>query len=410
MDPNAPCTGNVGDDSTKDKCEYERDYYDFIRYTQSTQGHLNSQGLCFIDRRWPAPGGGSGARANGDGWGARGERPRSPRTRPSPERAVVVAVARVRVVQVPVDEVVGVIGVRHGVVPAARAVVVREVMRRADVPQRALRGVGGCDAHGVLVDVIAVRVVHVPVVQVIRVALVFYRLVTAAGPVVVSVIRMRAVLARRRHGDAAAVQLARRAAARSRPPPRERLAVALLLLQLGYGCEPSGPRLRFPSENVPKRRPQAHAGREGGRPVRPAEELTNALRAAGLRRTTPRIAVLQHLEAATGPISHGEIAEKLAPAGYDRATVYRNLMDLFQVGLVTRTDLGDHVWRFELVRGGGEGKVHAEHPHFLCTDCGDVACLPDDAVRFVSTRGVPRAVGKNAVEVQVKGRCDACAR
>jgi hypothetical protein len=35
------------------------DYYDFIRYTQSTQGHLNSQGLCFIDRQFPAPPGGS---------------------------------------------------------------------------------------------------------------------------------------------------------------------------------------------------------------------------------------------------------------------------------------------------------------------------------------------------------------
>jgi len=36
-----------------------RDYYDYIRYTQSTQGHLNSQGLCFIDRQFPSPPGGS---------------------------------------------------------------------------------------------------------------------------------------------------------------------------------------------------------------------------------------------------------------------------------------------------------------------------------------------------------------
>jgi hypothetical protein len=37
-----------------------RNYYDFIRYTQATQGHLNSQGLCFIDRQYPSPPGGSG--------------------------------------------------------------------------------------------------------------------------------------------------------------------------------------------------------------------------------------------------------------------------------------------------------------------------------------------------------------
>ena len=36
-----------------------RDYYDFIRYSQSTQGHLNSQGLCYIARQYPAPPGGS---------------------------------------------------------------------------------------------------------------------------------------------------------------------------------------------------------------------------------------------------------------------------------------------------------------------------------------------------------------
>lgn len=36
-----------------------RDYYDFIRFTQSTQGHLNSQGLCFVRRRYPSPPGGS---------------------------------------------------------------------------------------------------------------------------------------------------------------------------------------------------------------------------------------------------------------------------------------------------------------------------------------------------------------
>jgi hypothetical protein len=36
-----------------------RDYYDYIRYTQSTQGHLNSQGICYIDRQFPSPPGGS---------------------------------------------------------------------------------------------------------------------------------------------------------------------------------------------------------------------------------------------------------------------------------------------------------------------------------------------------------------
>jgi hypothetical protein len=59
QDPRGTCTGTVGQDFSKDNCPAIRDYYDFMRYTQSTQGHLNSQGLCYIDRQYPAPAGGS---------------------------------------------------------------------------------------------------------------------------------------------------------------------------------------------------------------------------------------------------------------------------------------------------------------------------------------------------------------
>ncbi|MGO8998040.1 MAG: hypothetical protein ACLQVI_32360, partial [Polyangiaceae bacterium] len=45
QNPNGVCTGNTPADDTTSNCPAIRDYYDFIRYTQSTQGHLNSQGL-----------------------------------------------------------------------------------------------------------------------------------------------------------------------------------------------------------------------------------------------------------------------------------------------------------------------------------------------------------------------------
>jgi hypothetical protein len=41
----------IGTDPTKGL----RDYYDFSTYNQSTQGHLNSNGLCFVARNYPAP-------------------------------------------------------------------------------------------------------------------------------------------------------------------------------------------------------------------------------------------------------------------------------------------------------------------------------------------------------------------
>jgi hypothetical protein len=59
INPTGTCTGTVGQDFSQDNCPAIRDYYDFMRFTQSTQGHLNSQGLCYIDRQYPAPAGGS---------------------------------------------------------------------------------------------------------------------------------------------------------------------------------------------------------------------------------------------------------------------------------------------------------------------------------------------------------------
>ncbi len=138
------------------------------------------------------------------------------------------------------------------------------------------------------------------------------------------------------------------------------------------------------------------------------EELRATIRKSGLRSTAPRIAVLRRLSVASTPISHGELVDALASDGMDRTTIYRNLVDLTEVGLVSRTDLGDHVWRFELKRARGNGD-DARHPHFTCTDCGAVSCLPEVTLRVKQGRGVPRALAKQQVEIQLRGQCDACA-
>jgi Fur family ferric uptake transcriptional regulator len=72
-----------------------------------------------------------------------------------------------------------------------------------------------------------------------------------------------------------------------------------------------------------------------------------------------------------------------------------------------RSDLGDHVWRFE--RKQSRAGHSAGHPHFVCVDCGEVSCLPALTVKVVAASGAPKALKTKRVEVQVKGRCDACA-
>ena len=134
------------------------------------------------------------------------------------------------------------------------------------------------------------------------------------------------------------------------------------------------------------------------------ETLRTAVRNAGLRATPSRIAVLRLLRAAGSPVSHSEVVAELASQAWDPATIYRNLTDLSDVGLARRTDVGDHVWRYEAITGGHQASAH---PHFVCTECGTVACLPD--LEYVMTRTkAPRAIRQKRVEVQVRGLCDAC--
>src|SRR5262249_51613824 len=88
-------------------------------------------------------------------------------------------------------------------------------------------------------------------------------------------------------------------------------------------------------------------------PRRPAtspaiDRLRGRIHAVGLRSTGSRLAVLRRLEQARTPVTHADIVNDLAPQGFDRATIYRNLIDLTEAGLASRTDLGDHVWRVRL--------------------------------------------------------------
>ena len=138
-----------------------------------------------------------------------------------------------------------------------------------------------------------------------------------------------------------------------------------------------------------------------------AETLRTHIRGAGLRATAPRIAVLKSLGARPKPASHAELAGELAHEGWDRATIYRNLIDLTEAGLVRRTDLGDHTWRFELKRADG-GHRSGDHPHFMCDRCGGVVCLPGESVQVRTTRRSPKALLRNEFEVQLKGLCDRC--
>lgn len=128
-------------------------------------------------------------------------------------------------------------------------------------------------------------------------------------------------------------------------------------------------------------------------------DFQELLRASGLRSTGPRLQVLLALNKAQTPLSHNEMTEILADQGLDRTTIFRNLTDMSDAGILSRIDVGDHIWRFE---------IKSHHPHFVCTDCGDVECLPElDMNVSQKVLGKKARVG-SVSEVLLKGHCEDC--
>lgn len=121
---------------------------------------------------------------------------------------------------------------------------------------------------------------------------------------------------------------------------------------------------------------------------------------SGLRVTEQRVLLLQELARTRAPASHRELAGRLK--SLDRTTVYRNLLSMTATGLLLKTRLTDNIWRFALLNETSTS--HAAHPHFVCTDCGIVACLPPSSVHLSGD-----AACVEVAEVQLRGRCRDCA-
>jgi Fur family ferric uptake transcriptional regulator len=142
------------------------------------------------------------------------------------------------------------------------------------------------------------------------------------------------------------------------------------------------------------------------------ELIRRSIRRAKLRATASRISVMDSLYKAARPLAHSELVESLVPEGFDRASIFRNLIDLTEAGLVSRTDLGDHVWRFfahDSEDPSSSESHYTRHPHFVCIECGGVQCLESVEV-FVKKgrRQAPKSIGRKDVEINFRGYCDDC--
>ncbi|MDA1097179.1 MAG: transcriptional repressor [Chloroflexi bacterium] len=118
------------------------------------------------------------------------------------------------------------------------------------------------------------------------------------------------------------------------------------------------------------------------------------------RSTSSRRSIMSAVSARSGHFSAEEIHRDTP--GASRATVYRTLVRLQQLGVVCRVPVDGEGLRYRL--GGTR-----HHHHLVCIECGDVqditGCGVDDFVEVIAQR-FDYEVASHRLEVY--GRCGAC--
>jgi Fur family ferric uptake transcriptional regulator len=138
-----------------------------------------------------------------------------------------------------------------------------------------------------------------------------------------------------------------------------------------------------------------------------AEHALDTLQGAGLRRGGARTAVVEALARHDCAVTALELDDELrAKAGsrVGRASVYRALEQLEQLGLVQRLEVSRGTAGYERVEPGGH-----HHHHAICRRCGRMIPFEDPALE----RAIERVSKRVSFEVSdhdvvLRGLCRSC--
>lgn len=136
-----------------------------------------------------------------------------------------------------------------------------------------------------------------------------------------------------------------------------------------------------------------------------ADTAAARLAEAGYRRGGARAAVLELLDEQACALTAYDIEAALREHGraVGRASVYRVLEELHELGLVTKVDLGQGQARYEPAR------PEHHHHHLVCDTCGAIVPFHDDALERAITalsRRVDFDVSEH--EIVLHGACADC--
>jgi Fe2+ or Zn2+ uptake regulation protein len=136
-------------------------------------------------------------------------------------------------------------------------------------------------------------------------------------------------------------------------------------------------------------------------------ETEAILNKAGLKKTLPRVALLELLLTSKKPISANILFEKLKKDKADKVTVYRTLDVLEKKGLIKRVNTGEREAQYEIAD-------HIEdHHHVICLSCKKISDFTGCDADILITKALKQVKDFKLIKhhsFDLFGICNACSK
>lgn len=123
-----------------------------------------------------------------------------------------------------------------------------------------------------------------------------------------------------------------------------------------------------------------------------------------LKKTSPRVAVIEALLGSSGPLSEDEVKQKMGQL-YDRITFYRSMHTLAEAGIIHKIAVEGIPVKYALNRCTDQHEHTVDHVHFVCRQCSSLLCLNEvKSFQYV----LPQGYVLESSEVVIRGLCKRC--